>query len=320
MNPSKLSYFNGMQSLLYHKLFKKDQWLQLAENKSIFIEESELHALFGFAEPISLSEINEIYLPLSAFIIEQMNARQKLTAKISSCLSTKINIPFIIGIAGSVAVGKSTTARIIEHIFKSYNLSVALVPTDGFLFSNKALIERGLLMKKGFPESYDVNRLLSFLHKVKAGEEKLNVPTYSHHVYDILPNETKEFARPDILILEGLNVLQLPDIRHDNIANRQCVSDFVDFGIYLDAPSENLANWYVSRFHAFKKKAESDPTAYMHIFKDLDHNETTDMALKIWHDINLKNLEQNILPSRGRSDLVLSKSENHEINKILIRV
>ena len=309
-----------MQSLHHHKLLKRDQWLQLAENKSIFIEERDLHALFGFAEPISISEINEIYLPLAAFIIEHMNARQKITAKICSSLNTNINTPFIIGIAGSVSVGKSTTARIIEHILKSYNLSVALVPTDGFLLSNKALVERDLLMKKGFPESYDVNRLLSFLHQVKAGEAKLNVPTYSHHVYDILPDETKEFARPDILILEGLNVLQLPDIRHNNIANRQCVADFVDFGIYLDAPSKNIANWYVSRFHAFKKKAESDPTAYMHIFKDLDYNQTTDMALKIWHDINLKNLEQNILPSRGRSDLVLCKSENHEINKILIRI
>ncbi len=309
-----------MQSLPRHKIFKRDQWLQLAENKSIFIKESDLHALFGFAEPISLSEINEIYLPLAAFIIEQMNAMQKLTAKICSSLNTKINIPFIIGIAGSVAVGKSTTARIIEHIFKSYSLSVALVPTDGFLLSNNDLVKRDLLMRKGFPESYDVNRLLSFLHQVKAGDEKLKVPTYSHHIYDIIPNDNNEFARPDILILEGLNVLQLPDIRHDNIANRQCVADFVDFGIYLDASSENIANWYVSRFHAFKKKAESDPTAYMHIFKDLDYEETNDMALKIWHDINLKNLEQNILPSRGRSDLVLCKGEKHEINEILMRV
>lgn len=223
--------------------------------------------------------------------------------------------PFIIGIAGSVAVGKSTTARLLQMIlsrtFKRRN--VQLITTDGFLYPNKVLKERGIMDRKGFPESYDMERLIDFLNQVKSGQETTKVPVYSHDVYDIIPDEYELIQQPDILIVEGINTLQLP-------ANQQIyVSDFFDFSVYVDADSELIEKWYLDRFGALLDTAFQHPQNYYYQFAIGNREDAFKMARDVWKNVNLKNLNEYILPTRGRADIILHKTENHIIDSIFMR-
>ncbi len=230
-------------------------------------------------------------------------------------------VPYIIGIAGSVAAGKSTTARVLQKLLSltPEKLNVALVTTDGFLYSNAELEERGISNRKGFPESYDAKSLIAFLSAAKSGRQKLTAPVYSHLYYDIMPNEIQEIENPDILIVEGINVLQVPRSSEGRRKKRVFVSDFFDFSIYVDASHKDLRQWFLERFFTLQKTAFLDPESYFHQYVNLSEKESLDFATQVWDDINLPNLEQNILPTRFRADLILEKGECHFVRGVRIR-
>ena len=229
-------------------------------------------------------------------------------------------MPFIIGLAGSVAVGKSTTARVMKALLARWpsHPKVELVPTDGFLFPNETLNERGLMNRKGFPESYDLTRLLNFLHELKSGRERVDAPVYSHLIYDVLPDQTFPVERPDIVIVEGLNVLQPAKLPKDGEAI-PFVSDYFDFSIYIDAEDDLIESWYVERFLRLRQTAFRDPASYFHRYADLSEEEAVATGLSIWRSINLVNLRENILPTRQRADLILRKGANHAVETVALR-
>ncbi|EIK4765329.1 type I pantothenate kinase [Vibrio parahaemolyticus] len=300
--------------------FDRAEWAELRNSVPMTLSEDDLKALQGINENLTMEEAVEIYLPLSRLLNLYVQARQSRNSVLQQFLNTEEHAPpFVIGIAGSVAVGKSTTARILKALLSRWenHPKVALVTTDGFLYPKKVLEERGIMHRKGFPESYDIKRLVEFVSDVKAGKPNLEVPVYSHITYDIT-DELKKVDRPDVLIIEGLNVLQSGmDYPHD--PHRVFVSDFLDFSIYVDAESETIEQWYVERFLKFRRGAFTKPGSYFSHYTQLSVDEAKNKAKEIWRNINGLNLELNILPTRERAHLILHKGVNHHVDKVSLR-
>ncbi|OTQ30515.1 type I pantothenate kinase [Gilliamella apicola] len=300
--------------------FSRKEWASLRNAEPMTLTPGELVSLQGINEDLSMDEVSEIYLPLSRllnFYISNSFSRQ---AVLSKFLGKSQKIPYIIGIAGSVAVGKSTTARVLQALLTRWpeHRKVALVTTDGFLYSNRCLEERGIMNKKGFPQSYNLKKLINFVADIKSGQAEVKAPVYSHLVYDIVENEEIVIDSPDILILEGLNVLQ-GAINYTQAHNRVFVSDYVDFSIYVDADLSLLHQWYVNRFLKFRAGAFSDPNSYFKHYSKLPEQEAINIANRLWRDINELNLVENILPTRERASLILTKGEDHKVDYVQLR-
>lgn len=286
------------------------------------LSEEELAQLRGINERVSLDEVTQIYLPLARLLHLYIDAVKNLYEATHVFLNTSARkVPFIIGIAGSVAVGKSTTARIIQALLERGpgNLVVDLVTTDGFLYPNKTLLERGLMDRKGFPESYNINALIEFLCNVKSGRPRVTAPVYSHLIYDIVPDQKIQVCRPDVLILEGLNVLQPPAHKATEHNPQVVVSDFFDFSIYVDAKEEHIRNWYEQRFQTLRVTAFRQPNAFFYRYSTLTEEEAHRVALEIWDRINGVNLHENIAPTRNRADLILQKAADHSVESVSLR-
>ncbi len=294
----------------------RDQWRELRRSTPLPLTAAELLRLRGLGEQVDLAEVAEVYLPLSRLINLQVAARQRLYEATTTFLgedSRGTKVPYVIGIAGSVAVGKSTTARILRTLLARWpdHPRVDLVTTDGFLHPRAELVRRGIMHRKGFPESYDRRALLRFVTDVKSGAERVSAPVYSHLAYDILPGEEQVVRQPDILILEGLNVLQP--------GPRLTVSDLFDFSIYVDAPTTDIERWYVERFLKLRHTAFADPASHFHHFAGLPDDEARAEARHLWRTINEPNLMENIKPTRPRATLVLRKDADHTINRVRLR-
>lgn len=304
-----------------YRIFSREDWARLRADTPMTLEQRELEQLSGIIDELSMDEVVEIYLPLSRLLNLYVAASQKLHAVSSTFLGrTDSKVPFVIGVAGSVAVGKSTTARVLKALLARWpdHPKVDLITTDGFLYPNRELEARGIMNKKGFPESFDTAKLLNFLADVKSGKESVEAPVYSHFHYDIIAGQKAVVERPDILIVEGLNVLQPASLPKDGSAI-PFVSDFFDFSIYIDADPSVIQTWYVERFMRLRSTAFRDPAAYFHRYAQLSHDHSVQRALEIWNLINLPNLEENILPTRGRARLILKKSETHSICQVALR-
>lgn len=310
---------NGSLSPFRH--FTAEEWGRLRQDTPLPLSASELEELKGFGERISLDEVSEIFLPLSRLLNLYVGEMQELYRVTSDFLGrVQDKVPYIIGVAGSVAVGKSTTARILRTLLARWpnHPKVDLITTDGFLYPNKVLEERGLMQRKGFPESFDIKRLIRFLSDVKGGVPHVEAPVYSHFTYDILPGETISVDQPDILIVEGLNVLQ-PWKPAEGDEPQPFVSDFFDFSIYLDADEEAIRRWYIERFLSLRRTSFKDPAAYFHRYSKLSEEEAIKTADAIWTSINLANLHRNVLPTRQRADLILRKGDDHRIRDVYLR-
>lgn len=300
--------------------FDRNQWAELRNSVPMTLTQSDLEKLKGINEHLSMSEATEIYLPLTRLLNLHVESKQRKNHVLEQFLARKKeSTPYIIGIAGSVAVGKSTTARLLKELLSNWgkHTKVELVTTDGFLHPNKLLNERNIMKKKGFPESYDMKKLVQFVSDVKSGKPRVDAPIYSHLTYDIT-TETKVVEQPDILIIEGLNVLQSGmDYPHD--PHRVFISDFLDFSIFVDAEPELIERWYIERFMKFRQGAFQRSGAYFNHYTRLSENEATETARSIWQEINGKNLEQNILPTKERASMILQKGANHAVETILLR-
>ncbi|NDL66083.1 type I pantothenate kinase [Acerihabitans arboris] len=301
--------------------FNRKQWAALRDTVPLTLTQAEIIKLKGINEDLSLDEVAEIYLPLSRLINFYISSNLRRQAVLEQFLGTNgQHIPYVIGIAGSVAVGKSTTARVLQALLSRWpeHRSVELVTTDGFLYPNRVLKERELMKKKGFPQSYDMRSLVNFVSEVKSGASEVTAPVYSHLIYDIVPENNKVISQPDILILEGLNVLQ-SGLDYQHASHHVFVSDFVDFSIYVDAPEDLLKSWYINRFLRFRQGAFSNPDSYFHNYAQLTEEEAVQIATQLWVEINGLNLKENILPTRERASLILTKSENHAVESIRLR-
>jgi len=304
-----------------YQVFLREAWASLRADTPMTLGPADLEPLSGVIEELSMNEVEQIYLPLSRLLNLYVSAAQELHAVTSRFLGQKDGkVPFIIGVAGSVAVGKSTTARVLQALLARWpdHPRVDLITTDGFLYPNKDLDARSIMHRKGFPESFNTAALLNFLAEVKSGRGRVEAPVYSHFHYDILPGQTVYVERPDILIVEGLNVLQPARLPKDGEAI-PFVSDFFDFSIYLDADPKIIEEWYVTRFMRLRHTAFRDPGAYFHRYTQLSRAEAEARALEIWRTINLKNLEDNILPTRQRARLILRKGSDHRIESVALR-
>lgn len=310
----------GLQYSPYRH-FSREEWARLREDTPMTLVPRDLESLSGVIEELSMAEVVEVYLPLSRLLNLYVAASQELHAVTSRFLGRKDGrVPFIIGCAGSVAVGKSTTARVLRALLARWpdHPRVDLITTDGFLLPNAELEARGIMHRKGFPESFDLARLLNFLGDVKAGVARVAAPVYSHFHYDIVPGQEIAIERPDILIVEGLNVLQPARLPKDGQAI-PFVSDFFDFSIYIDADPKVIERWYVTRFMRLRKTAFRDPAAYFHRYAQLSDDAAEARGLEIWTTINKVNLEENILPTRQRAKLILRKGLSHRIESVALR-
>jgi type I pantothenate kinase len=301
--------------------FDRQQWAELRDAVPMTLTEDDIERLRGLNEHLSMDEVRDVYLPLSRLLNLYIKSRKSRTEVLDEFLTQPASnqVPYIIGIAGSVAVGKSTTARLLKTLLTRWpdHPKVALVTTDGFLYSNAELEARGLMKRKGFPQSYNMRKLVEFVADVKSGKACVEAPIYSHLVYDIT-GEVQKVEKPDILILEGLNVLQSGmDYPHD--PHHVFISDFLDFSIYVDAEPALLKHWYIERFMKFRRGAFLDPDAYFHHYTRLSVAEAKDTAASIWDEINGRNLMENILPTRERASLILEKGANHSVQRIRVR-
>jgi type I pantothenate kinase len=304
-----------------YRNFKRDEWAHLRADTPLTLTVDDLIRLQSVNDPISVEEVVAIYLPLSRLLSLYVAATQGLFKATQRFLGAQDGkMPYVIGVAGSVAVGKSTSARVLKALLSRWpnTPKVELVTTDGFLLPNAELKRLGLMERKGFPESYDASAIVRFLSAVKAGERNVKAPTYSHLTYDVLPGEHVVVDRPDILIFEGLNVLQPGRLARDGRAIA-FVSDFFDFSIYLDAPEPLLRKWYINRFMRLRQTAFQDPRSFFKRYADLSEADALAIATGLWEKINLPNLEENILPTRPRASLVLTKGESHLIEEVALR-
>ena len=309
------------QDVSPYRVFSRAEWATLRRDTPMTLDPAEVARLRSMHDRLDMSEVVDIYLPLSRLLSLYVAATQNLFRAQQGFLGTEdAKMPYIIGVGGSVAVGKSTTARVLQALLARWpNVpKVDLITTDGFLYPNAVLDREGLMEKKGFPESYDLPALLRFLSDIKAGRRPVRAPVYSHLIYDVIPNQWIEIDRPDILIVEGLNVLQAGRLPKDGKAV-PFVSDFFDFSIYLDAEEDVLLAWYVSRFLTLRGTAFADPKSYFHRYARLSDKEAASTATSIWNRINLVNLHENILPTRQRADLILTKGESHQVEEVALR-
>ena len=300
--------------------FTREEWKQLEEHPQFPVADMDLTQLQALNEPLTIAEVEDIYMPLIRLLqIHITHYRHLHKEREDFFKNPGRQVPYIIGIAGSVAVGKSTTAKVLQKLLSMLpeKPEVELVTTDGFLYSNAELEKRGLLHKKGFPESYDAKRLLAFLAGAKSGREILEAPVYSHLYYDIIPGEVCRTRKPDILIIEGINALQVT--LNTQPCRRVFVSDFFDYSIYVDASEKDIRQWYIERFKKLQTSAFANPDSYFHQYASYDEETLRQLAVRVWEEINRPNLEQHILPTRFRADLILEKGEHHFVRNIRIR-
>lgn len=302
-------------------VFTRGEWARLRDNHPMSLTADEVARMRGLGDRVDVREVEEVYLPLSRLLTFYVQAVRGLHEVTGAFLSERgVKMPFVIGVAGSVAVGKSTTSRILQELLLRWpgTPRVSLVTTDGFLYPNAELQRRGLLQRKGFPESYDRRSLLHFIASLKSGMEVVSAPVYSHLTYDIVPGATIEVHRPDVLIVEGLNVLQPPIIGTDG-TRTGAISDYFDFSVYVDAEVDLIKDWYIERFLRLRQVAFADPQSYFHRYATLTDSEARETAAGIWSRINEPNLVQNVAPTQDRATLILTKSADHSVSRISLR-
>jgi len=297
---------------------ERSEWADLGYSLNPPMTEAEIDQIRGLGDFLDLDEVREVYLPLSRLISMYAQSERLLHKQTADYFGPRAaKTPFVIGIAGSVAVGKSTVARVLQKLLSRWpdTPNVELVTTDGFLYPNAELEEKGLMLRKGFPESYDVKSLMAFISDIKSGVPEVSAPVYDHLTYDIIPGERQWVRNPDVLIVEGLNLLQPPQFDQE-----LALSDFLDFGIYVDADSKNIEKWFISRFEKLWRSAFTDPKSYFHdLTKSMNQEQAIDRAVKTWREINLPNLKANIIPTRNRATAVLQKGDNHRVDSVLLR-
>jgi type I pantothenate kinase len=295
----------------------REDWAVLGNSTELPLTESEIQQIRGLGDFLDIKEVQDVYLPLSRLLNLYVTEHQKLHRSTSDFLGERAGrVPFIIGVAGSVAVGKSTVSRLLKELLSRWDgtPSVEMITTDGFLYPNEELERRGLMARKGFPESYDRMGLLQFIADVKSGAKEVSAPVYSHLIYDIVEGQKQTIQNPDVLIVEGLNVLQSP-----GLGQYVALSDFFDFKIYVDADTVNLTQWFLDRFEKLRDTAFTNPASYFHRYAEMPYEKALARANEIWSTINLPNLIENILPTRSRATLVLHKGTKHAVERVLLR-